>query len=129
MATGMTRAPKSERRQAPRVAHRVQLSIVNPREVIQAETEDLSASGVYCTLSRFLMLMSKLELNFTLPDDATHVIRCTGVVVRITPSEPRPNHTSYQAAIFFSDLSERDRAHVTAFVQRRLQGAPERKHS
>ena len=127
MAAGMTHA--HERRRAPRIAQQVSLSIVNPREVIQAETKDLSSSGVYCTLSRFVALMTKLELNFTLPGAEANPIRCTGVIVRVEPPQAESGRSTYQAAIFFSDLSERDRGAIAAFVQHRLHGATGSAHS
>jgi hypothetical protein len=119
MAARMNPPRSPERRRAQRVAQRVTLSIVNPREVIKAETRDLSASGVYCFLSKFVPLMSKLELHFTLPG-VPHAIHCTGVIVRVEPPSEQLGCDSYEAAIFFSDLSETDRRGIESFVQSRL---------
>ncbi len=115
----MSSSRQPERRRAVRVPQRVSLSIVNPREVIKAETLDLSASGVYCTLSKFVPVMSKLDLHFALPNDAGS-IHCTGVIVRVDPPNAQPGRDNYEAAIFFSDLPEKDRHAIETFVQSRL---------
>jgi hypothetical protein len=121
MAAGMTQTPRSERRRAPRIQHRATLSIVNPRQVIQAQLLDLSDSGVSCTLNQFVPLMTKFQLHFALPR-TQEPIRCSGVVVRIRPPQAQNNGSSYEAAIFFSDLSDTDRQAIHAFVQHRLSG-------
>ncbi len=115
----MNSSRQPERRRSARVPQRVSLSIVNPREVIKAETLDLSASGVYCMLSKFVPLMSKLDLHFALPSNGGS-IHCTGVIVRIDPPAAQPGRESYKAAIFFSDLPEKDRHAIETFVQARL---------
>lgn len=119
MAAGMTRTHRSERRRTPRVPHQAALSIVNPRQVIQAQTLDLSASGVCCLLNQPVPLMTKFQLHFTLPR-AEEPVRCSGVVVRIEPHRRQDNGLGYEAAIFFSDLSDNDRKAINAFVQDRL---------
>ena len=118
MATRMTTQP--ERRRAPRVADRVAVSIVNPREVIRAETKDLSTSGAYCSLDRFIPLMTKLQLAFSLPT-ASQPIRCEGVVVRVLPQTEQPGRNIYEVAVFFTEVSDADRNALNAFVQQRLQ--------
>lgn len=110
-----------ERRRAPRIAERVALTISDAGPALSAETKNLSASGAYCTLDRFIAPMTKLALQFELPLGAKRVqIRCTGVVVRVDAVVSDADHGRYHVAIFFSDLSERDRASIGRFVQQRL---------
>ena len=107
----------SERRGAPRVLHRVPLAIVGDGTVLQAETVNLSSSGAYCTVDQFLPPMTKLELEFELPDGSRHArVRCTGAVVRAEPVVATPERGRYNIAIFFTDLSERDRSAISRFV-------------
>ena len=90
MKKSRTGPPSAERRQAPRVSHRVSLGITGDGTTLQTETVNLSAAGVYCTLDRFLAPMTKLQLDYEVPDPAGGGadgarrvrIQCTGVVVR-----------------------------------------------
>ena len=107
----------SERRGAPRVLHRVPLAIVGDGTVLQAETVNLSSTGAYCTVDQFLPPMTKLGLEFDLPDGSRHArVRCTGAVVRAEPVVATPEKGRYNIAIFFTDLSERDRSAISRFV-------------
>ena len=122
MAAGMTAA---ERRQAPRVDERVAIAISSDGQAIQAETQNLSISGAYCVLDRFIAPMTKLELAFELPNGARRTrIQGTGVVVRVEPRISERAQSQYYVAIFFSEMSERHRAAISKFVRRRLPYSP-----
>ncbi|MBI3321790.1 MAG: PilZ domain-containing protein [Candidatus Omnitrophica bacterium] len=110
-----------ERRQTPRVVERVSVALADAQTAFQAETQNLSASGVYCTLDRFIPPMTKLHVEFDLPNGARVTrIRCSGVVVRVEPLVANVAKGRYYLAIFFTDLSERDRSAISQFVQRHL---------
>ena len=116
---------KQERRGAPRVAERISIAVTDAKTELRTETTNLSAAGAYCILDRFIPPMTKLQLDLELPDGSRRVrIRCTGVVVRVEPVVAEGQLGRYQTAIFFSDLSERDRAAISQFVQRRLSASP-----
>lgn len=118
MATGLM---STERRRAPRIAEQVSLAIQDAESSLQTDTKNLSASGVYCTLSRFLAPMTKVELQFELPGALRRRrVRCSGVIVRVEPVIAHADQGLYHVAIFFTELSERDRAAIARFVQRRL---------
>ena len=109
---------QSERRGTPRASKRVIVSLADASAELVTETTNLSASGAYCTVNRFIAPMTKLTMRFDLSDGAHPVtIHCTGVVVRTEPSVPTPHHARYSIAVFFSDLAERDRATITQFVR------------
>ena len=111
---------QTERRQSPRIAERVPLAITDATTELFAETLNVSASGAYCLLDRFIAPMSKLQLRFELFNGSRLVkVSCSGVVVRVDPVAG-PNGPRYQTAVFFTELSERNRAAITRFVQRRL---------
>jgi hypothetical protein len=117
MATGMTK----ERRVAPRITERVTLALQGPQAAVEAESRNLSASGVYCFSKQLIAPMTKLALDFTLPQGGKSArIQCTGVVVRVEPLIANAVTTGYHLAIFFSDLSERQRATIQQFVRQRL---------
>ena len=110
-----------ERRTAPRVTERVPLAIGEADGRLQTETNNLSASGAYCTLDRFIAPMTKLQLQIALPGGARRgMIRCRGVVVRVEPVVSIPHGGRYHMAILFTDLAARDRSAIAQFVTRRL---------
>lgn len=121
MAPRMTQ----ERRQVPRILERVPVAIHDAGTELRAETTNLSVSGVYCTLDRFIAPMTKLELQYELPDGERRArVRCSGVVVRVEPVVADAERGRYHIAIFFTDLTDRDRSVISRFVQRRLSSSP-----
>ena len=116
----MTPKP-SERRQDPRVNERVSLAIRDASAELVGETKNLSASGAYCTLERFIAPMTKLELKLELPNE-THptLIRCQGVVVRVEPVVSNADRGRYHIAVLFTELKKQDRAAIERFVRQRL---------
>ena len=121
MASGIN---PNERRTAPRVAERIRFALLQDGNTLEAETRNLSTSGAYCTTSRFIAPMTKLQVQFDLPGGARKsTIRCTGVVVRAEPVIAAPDRGEFHIAIFFSDLSERDREAIAQFVRARLASA------
>lgn len=117
----------NERRQAPRASERIRFTVADAGPAFETETRNLSASGAYCTMDRFIAPMTKLALEFQLPIEPRAVrIRCTGVVVRAEPVVVNAETGRYHVAIFFSDLSSADRASISRFVQQRLDASPAR---
>lgn len=139
----------TERRRAPRAAERIPLAITGAEATIQAETKNLSASGAYVTLDRFLAPMTKVQLQLELPTTPNSIprrgattsgekapcsgssrasetsrgttsIRCAGVVVRVDPIITQAEQGRYHIAVFFTDLSDRDRSAIARFVSQRL---------
>lgn len=114
----------SNRRKDPRIAHRLQLHLTRDVEVTKTESENLSASGVYCTVKHYIPLMTKLIIRLELPKAHGSHIDCRGVVVRIEPPIETPRHTKYNVAIFFNELSEQDRKRLAGYVQTHLASGP-----
>jgi len=108
-----------ERRKAPRITERVQVAIRGTAAELRTETVNLSTTGAYCTLDQAMTPMTKLQLQFQLPNGARRV-QCEGVVVRVEPVIVNAERGRYHVAIFFTDISERDRASIARFVQQRL---------
>ena len=110
-----------ERRRAPRASERLLLAMTDGTSTFQAETQNLSISGAYCTLDRFLPPMTKLDVQFELPNGSPPMrVRCTGVVVRVEPVVANVERPRYHVAIFFTELSERGRAAIDQFVRDHL---------
>ena len=119
-------APKRERRREPRIDERIALAIRDASAELTTETKNLSASGAYCTLDRFIPPMSKLQLRFELPNVGARrtKISCTGVVVRVEPVITNLDRGHYHVAVLFMELSVRDRAAIARFIRQRLSMSP-----
>ena len=88
-------------------------------------TLNVSASGVYCKIEREIPLMSRVRLRLMIPDasspDGTsRRLEVNGVVVREHPVIIDGVTRHFDAAIFFEDLSERDREAIKKYVWRKV---------
>ncbi len=125
MPTPPPQGTPQERRRDPRVADTFPIVLGKTTGECAAHTKNLSASGVYCSVTQFIPPMTKLSLHFELPDRGRRLtIRCSGVVVRVDPAVLDTEHGRYHIAVFFTDLSARDRGAIGRFVQQRLSAAP-----
>lgn len=116
-----------ERRSAPRIAHRIPLAVRARHKSFIVQTKNLSASGAYCAFSHFVAPMTKLQVRLQLEGEGqARAIECHGVVVRVKPPTFRRRTSAYDVAIFFSDLSDGDRAAVARYVLSHLQLAASR---
>lgn len=111
------------RRKTPRIIQQLPLRLQAAAEELITKTENVSASGAYCTVSRFLPLMTKLQIRLELPGPPRASISCEAAVVRIDPPKAVARRSQYQVAIFFTDLSEQDRSSLARYVQHHLQSA------
>jgi hypothetical protein len=112
---------RPERRGWPRVSSRLPIALADQAEELVSQTKNVSASGAYCRLSRFVAPMTKLQIRFRVPVRPQPTwISCEGVIVRVEPPRQVPRRRSYDVAIFFTDLAESDRAIVARYVQQRL---------
>jgi len=112
----------SERRKAPRAVSQLEIVVGHDAQELAASTENISESGAYCTVSRFLPMMTKLQLRLEIPDgQSSKTLICQGVVVRIEPPQASPEQQRYRVAIFFNDLTARDRSVLAHYVTQRLQ--------
>jgi c-di-GMP-binding flagellar brake protein YcgR len=122
MAAGMT---AQERRGAPRVHERIAFAIGQDGKEIRSETKNISTAGAYCLTDQFIAPMTKLQLRLELPHSPKPVkIECEGVVVRAEPVVQSAQQGQFHIAVYFSEMSERDRAHIARFVQARLASHP-----
>jgi c-di-GMP-binding flagellar brake protein YcgR len=118
------RISRPERRAAPRVQESLPLALTDAGTELSTTMLNISAGGVSCVLDRFLTPMSKLQIRFELPQGKHPIrIQCTGVVVRVDPAVGEGQRPRYQTAIFFTELSERDRRRMARFVTQRLASA------
>ena len=108
-----------EQRRHPRIEYSVPIKISAPSADLVTETRNISCSGAYCRINKYLELMTKLKIILLLPvrkdgKVSTKKITCTGVVVRV---ENIPYEDAFNAAIFFSDMNSRDSRVLADHVQ------------
>jgi hypothetical protein len=109
---------QDERRKHPRVANNVPLKICREDGDIITETGNISRSGAYCKVSKYIEPMTKLKTYLLLPvkrgsRKTTKKISCEGVVVR---TESVPGQDYYNVAIFFNDISQKDADIIADYV-------------
>jgi hypothetical protein len=114
-----------EKRGFPRIADAgVSLKLKIGDFDMMTHTMNLSASGVYCKLERELPLMSRLKLRLMIPDESREggsvkTIEADGVVVREHPVIIDGVVKHFDAAIFFEDLSEKDRETIKSYIAKK----------
>src|SRR5437870_371380 len=113
-----------ERRRKPRADARLSMRVegLHDGEAAQivTESQNISASGVYCSSPHFLAPLSKVALTIVLPHlpgtrSAKELIKCDGIVVRCEPGVKR-SERGFELACMFSGLGERHRGLLEEFV-------------
>jgi c-di-GMP-binding flagellar brake protein YcgR len=87
---------------------------------VVTESQNISASGIYCMSSHYLAPLSKVALTIVLPKvpgtrSAKELIKCEGIVVRCEQSVRR-GERPYEIACMFSSLDDDLRQRIDAFV-------------
>jgi hypothetical protein len=87
---------------------------------VVTESQNISASGVYCLSSHYLAPLSKVDLAIVLPRlpggrGTKDIINCEGIVVRCDGAAKRGNH-AYQLACMFTELDAARRQRLEEFV-------------
>jgi len=116
---------KKERRATARVDARLSMRLKGARAdgdltQVVTESQNISASGVYCLSPHYLAPLSKVNLAIVLPRlprgrGTKDIISCEGIVVRCDASAPR-SERQYQLACMFTDLDSRRRQRMEEFV-------------
>ncbi len=116
----------TERRVYPRVADdNVALKLKVDQFDAITHTLNISASGVYCKVSKELPLMSRVELTLIFPEPegaegGKRTVEVTGVVVREHPVIINGEVKHYDVAIFFDSLSAREKDMISQYLEPRL---------
>jgi hypothetical protein len=108
-----------EKRRYPRVENNIPLKISTGDVDLVTETRNISCSGAYCWVNKFLEPMTKMAVTLLIPfkkagKATTKKITCGGVVVR---TENIPDGDGFNTAIFFNDIHPRDTRFLADYVQ------------
>jgi hypothetical protein len=112
----------SERRSDPRFDVRLPLRIGIDNSQIATNTKNLSSSGVYCQVDRFVPVMTKISLKMMIPliEDGKKVeknVEAKAVVVRIRPEAADEITNFYQVGLFFTEIADQDREFIKKYLQ------------
>ena len=108
------------RRRHARIPHRLPLQLTHDVHDLITKTENVSASGAYCIVKRYVAPMTKLQVRLEIPGQTHLSVKCEGVVVRTDPPQPDPKRHEYSVAIFFQDISERDRTTLAHYIDQHI---------
>lgn len=117
-----------ERRIYPRVKdNKVSLKLKTEQfDASISQSLNISASGVYCKINKELPLMSRVKIILMLPTDVndknskTIKVETEGVVVREHPVIEDGKIVHYDAAIFFDNLSAKERETIKDYVSNKI---------
>lgn len=107
-----------ERRRHPRVKSNMPVKICGDDFDAVTETKNLSRSGVFCRIDKYIDPMTKFKIQLLLSYKknnklVTKKISCEGVVVR---ADQIPGEDEYNTAIYFNDINEKDAVAITDYV-------------
>ena len=115
----------AERRRTTRADARLSMRVEGSGEEsvdgqIVTESQNISASGVYCMSSHYMAPLSKVALTIVLPRvpggrSTKELIKCEGIVVRCEQSAKR-RERPFELACMFSGLETDVRQRIDAFV-------------
>jgi len=116
---------KKERRGTVRADARLSMLLKGAREdgdrtQVVTESQNISASGVYCVSPHYLAPLSKVDLAIVLPRlpggrGAKDIINCEGIVVRCEAGTHK-SERQFQLACMFTDLDPKRRQRIDEFV-------------
>jgi hypothetical protein len=111
-----------ERRQHPRLEGNIPVKICSDDFDIVTETGNLSRTGSYCKVDKYIEPMTKLKIHLLIPlkrgqKIVTKKISCDGVVVR---TESVPGQPFYNVAVYFSDIHSKDADYIAEYVKTAL---------
>ena len=118
--------PRLERRQSTRADASLSMRLEgypDDGELTQivTESQNISASGVYCSSPHYLAPLSKVALTIVLPNQKStqgsqRLLKCEGIVVRCQAAGSRAKPLGYDLACSFIGLEARHRVLLDDFV-------------
>lgn len=111
---------ESERAEA-RLTMRIDADALKDVPQIVTQSENISASGVYCFASHSLPLRTHVSLSIMLPalpgqPAGTQIVRTDALVVRSIMRPNAPAKTPYELAFMFLSLGHEEKAQLHEFV-------------
>jgi len=116
-----------ERRKTKRIKKIIPLKIKEDTFDFVSETKNLSSSGLYCRLDKYLAPMSKVNMILLIPQlvqssnkAGCKKIECEGTVVRTELINDPVEGDYYNLAIFFSQIKKSDKNYIEKYVRKNV---------
>lgn len=117
-----------ERRKSLRIPAKLAMEIkIGGKDSALAESINVSANGVYFQSPTFIPVLTKLEVNLSLPfsregesSQSTRLITCEGVVVRTEPEQEQPETSSYEIACYFTSINAKDKDYLDSYILKQV---------
>lgn len=118
-------SPMYEKRKDQRIEKNIPVKICQETGDIVTETSNISRSGAYCQVNRYIEPMTKMNIHLLLPmrkngKNEARKFTCEGVVVR---SEQASKEKCFNIAIFFSNISQRNLKVISEYMNSHLEEA------
>jgi c-di-GMP-binding flagellar brake protein YcgR len=114
---------KQERRKHPRIKDKdVSIKLSGDGFDTITQSLDISASGIYCKVTKHVPLMSRVQLALSLPaksDTGNSTLDVEGIVVREHPVIENGRIHHYDLAIFFDSLLPRERKKLVQYINQK----------
>jgi hypothetical protein len=117
----MTKNTKSERRQYPRIEHRLPLKLAADGYDFATATQNISCIGAYCHVSKYMPPFTRVMVKLILPvatinGSKNYSVECKGVVVRTEDK----SEGGFNIAIFFNEIKDNERQKIAQYISQFL---------
>lgn len=108
----------SERREHPRLDHRLPVKIVANGYDLATSTENVSCLGAYCHIEKYIPPFTRIlvKLNLPMPNGEKCDLECKGVIVRSLDEEKG----GFNIAVYFNAISEPQKHKITQYMNQFL---------
>lgn len=112
---------KEERRLYPRVDTQLPLQIAANGYKFATSTQNVSGSGAYCHIDKYIPPFTKLAIKMLLPvvsenKRKEYNIDCKGVIVRTNDEE----QGGFNIAIYFNEMDQNQREKISRYINQFL---------
>jgi hypothetical protein len=113
-----------ERRKAPRVDIELPIILEGGSGEVRGKTLNISSSGIYFELSRYIEPMTKLRMGLAIPlaaeNGAEGIVQFDGIIVRTEPETESDEVKAYRMAVFFTDVPDSSKDILSRFISNNL---------
>jgi hypothetical protein len=112
----------NERRKAQRVEADLAVTIRGGPGETKGRALNISTSGIYFESPYYVAPLTKIRLEFLIPDPrkGESPVTCDGVVVRVEPEKKDPAIALYRVAILFTLVSESSLKILDAYIRSKV---------
>jgi len=112
---------KKEQRLHPRIEQELPLRVEANGFDFKTSTQNVSCTGTYCTISKYVPPFTRIAVKLTLPiisegKKENVNVDCKGVIVRTIDE----NKGGFNIAIFFNDIKDAQKKRISQYIEQFL---------